>query len=133
MDVQIGGANASLVLRSDPDGSPYVAYVEVCIADELMGKRDVQQHYASAFRDLADYFGSLAADWKGWSGERTWRSLEGELALTAWHDGHVRLQVELRGPFDRDWRLRCELTIEPGEQLSAAARDFADFATQYSV
>jgi hypothetical protein len=132
MDLRIGGKDGSLVLRSDPDCSPYVGYVEVSIGDELAVRRDVQQHYASGFSDLARFFESLAADWRGWSGERTWESLEGELAFTATHDGHVRLRIDVRGSIERDWRVRCDLAVEPGEQLSAAARDARAFASQYS-
>lgn len=36
--------------------------------------------------DLGQFFTSLAKDWKGWRGERTWATLEGEFELTATTD-----------------------------------------------
>src|SRR3954454_5528811 len=46
---------------------------------------------------LAEYLEALAKDWRGWSGERLWESLEGDVALIAVHDGHgtIRLRANL--------------------------------------
>ena len=54
--------------------------------------------YETAISGIARLFETLAADWKGWEGERTWRSLESDVALGATHNklGTVRLKVRLR-------------------------------------
>jgi hypothetical protein len=36
---------------------------------------------------LADFLSELAGSWRGWEGERKWTSLEGDIELTATHDG----------------------------------------------
>ena len=91
--------------------------------DSLLATQTVEQHYASGFADLASFFESLANDWRGWAGPRRWESLEGELELVAIHDGHVRLNVTLRAAHPNDWRATGTVTIDPGEPLSAVARD----------
>ncbi len=54
--------------------------------------------YDVSLNDLTEYFGTLATDWRGWAGERQWRSLEGDLSLVATHDGlgAVTLAARLR-------------------------------------
>ena len=44
---------------------------------------------------LADYFAALESDWRGWKGQRVYESTEDDLRLTATHDGHVWLHIEL--------------------------------------
>jgi Family of unknown function (DUF6228) len=67
------------------------------------------------------FFEELALDWHGWDENKNFDSLEGDLRLSAKHDGHVRLSFEL-GEFDRPtpWAARGELTLEPGEELTEA-------------
>ena len=70
--------------------------VEVCLrVPGLEASSRVSAHYASEFDDLVAFFRQLAADWRGWDGERTYESLEHDLRLTATHDGYVRLAVQL--------------------------------------
>ena len=82
-------------------------------------------HYAVTFNDLIDYLKSLAADWRGWQGERSYESLEDDLRLTSSHDGrHVRLAVTLRQSAVPDgWSASAVLSVDPGEQMSAIASD----------
>jgi hypothetical protein len=56
----------------------------------------VSAHYATGFDELVAFLNGLASDWRGWQGERTYESLEHDLRLTATHDGHVHLVVQLR-------------------------------------
>jgi len=67
----------------------------------------------------------MADAWRGWEGEQSWSSLEGDLAVTAKHDGHVMLQIQIRDSLD--WAANAELAIDPGEELSAAVATLSDF------
>ncbi|ALV45272.1 hypothetical protein MB46_06925 [Arthrobacter alpinus] len=61
------------------------------------------------------YFDGLAVSWRGWDGEKNFHSLEGGIRLSAKHDGHVRLRLELED-FDRPdtWTIKAEVTLDPG-------------------
>jgi hypothetical protein len=75
--------------------------------------------------DLGQFFTSLANDWRGWQGERTWATLEGEFELTATSDplGHVRLAYFIRPPHTGfNWELRGVLELEAG-QLESLSLD----------
>jgi hypothetical protein len=65
---------------------------------------------------IAPFFRSLANDWKGWEGERSYSSLEGQLHLQCRHDGKgiVELQVTLGKPEPPSWALSATMTIGAG-------------------
>jgi hypothetical protein len=82
-----------------------------------------------------DFFHQLEQDWRGWGDTRSWRSLDGDLAIEARHEfGHVQLRVTLRayGPgWGNDgWTATANLTIDPGEQLSQIAADLSRLASR---
>lgn len=54
-----------------------------------------------------NWFKQIAADWKGWEGGRKWRSLDGELELSAKNShGHVSFLVQIHPmEYDNDWRI----------------------------
>jgi hypothetical protein len=75
------------------------------------------------------FFADLAANWNGWTGKKEWKSLEGELALSATINstGHVTLSVQLRsGPYPYDWNLSARILLEAG-QLDRLAHSVAAF------
>ena len=79
--------------------------------------------------DLKAFFDDLAANWRGWLGKKEWRSLEGELSLSATSDstGHVTLSARIRsGPYPFDWGLSAVLLVEAG-QLDGIAASIAAF------
>jgi hypothetical protein len=85
---------------------------------------DIQPHtWSKLFRDLAD-------NWRGWSGTKEHKSLEGHLRLSCRIDstGHVKLRVSLRGGdlFASDWQTEATLELEAGqlEGLAQEARKF---------
>lgn len=81
------------------------------------------------FGDLVAFIDDLEDNWRGWAGERSWQSLEGELAFRATHTGsHVALRVELNQQFGAGapWVARVDLTLEAGEELAAAASAVRD-------
>jgi Family of unknown function (DUF6228) len=77
---------------------------------------------------LPEYFEALAKDWRGWSDERRWESLEGDVALIAVHDGHgtVRLRASLRTEAfaQHRWNASAELLLDAGglDHLARQAR-----------
>jgi Family of unknown function (DUF6228) len=78
---------------------------------------------------LADYFAALESDWRGWKGERVYESTEDDRRLTATHDGHLWLHIELcherdasDGAERRGWTVETWLRLDPGEELSHASR-----------
>ncbi|MFJ4268678.1 DUF6228 family protein [Paenarthrobacter nicotinovorans] len=76
---------------------------------------------------LLSFFEELASNWRGWDGEKNFDSIEGDFRLAAKHDGHIRLALELRES-DRStpWTANGELTLDPGEELTAAAESLRD-------
>ena len=70
----------------------------------------------------------MAAEWRGWKGEKKWESLEGELSLTCTSDGlgHVAIQVDLVTDPMREWRGGGRIVVEAG-QLGALANAAAEF------
>jgi hypothetical protein len=85
--------------------------------------------YADEPSHLAAFFRDLAAHWQGWSGQKQWGSLEGELQFTATSDstGHTTLGVRLRsGPYPYDWTLTTALLIDAG-QLESIAKKMEEF------
>ena len=70
------------------------------------------------------FFQAMAQSWRGWDGERTIESLEGQLRLACKTDrlGHVSVRVKLRGDIGgSDWRAEDTLYLEAG-QLDELAR-----------
>jgi hypothetical protein len=66
------------------------------------------------------FFQQLAASWRGWPGEKASESLERDLRLTATHDGHVRLGVQMSRTGGPDgWSASVVLRLDPGEMARA--------------
>lgn len=84
--------------------------------------------YGPTIGDLGDFFASMARDWRGWKGERRFESVDHDLNITATHDGHVRLDVEITDGRVRGWSVTSSLVIDPGESLAAAALAVARLA-----
>ena len=120
-EVKIGSGSQSLTL-SAADALPRPDEVVVELRAEMLSASATI--YALGFTDLAEFFDGMAKDWRGWSGSRTWRSLERDLEISAEYQRHVLLRVGLRGdPYRSDWRATATIELDPGEQLSAAAQD----------
>ncbi|MBA2733704.1 MAG: hypothetical protein H0U54_12520 [Acidobacteria bacterium] len=75
---------------------------------------------------LEQFFEDLAANWKGWNGEKKWTSLEGELSLVCTTDsvGHISIEVTL---FD-GWNVRNVFYVDAG-QLDQIVLDIKKFFT----
>ena len=123
--VSIGDSSAALLLGV----SDSLDYLRVCLeCGSLRAEASVYRHHEDGFDDLADFFGELERDWRGWDGVRTWTSLEGDLRLRARHRGRIELSVELRYPVGvPEWSVTAHLSIEPGEQLSRVVAELRAF------
>lgn len=65
---------------------------------------------------LLSYVADLAEAWKGWGGEKEYASLEGQLSISAIHDGlgTVTLRVRLRQQWPPEWSAEATLELGPG-------------------
>lgn len=76
-----------------------------------------------------EFFETLAANWRGWEGEKSWGAIEGEYSLVATADsvGHITLIATLASdPFPPSWSGSISLILEAGqlEQLFCDAKRF---------
>jgi len=78
--------------------------------------------------ELADLFDDLEANWRGWSGEKAWESIEHDLRLSCTHDGlgHVKIKVEMQAYTLADWSVMAYTIVEAG-QLTKLAKDLRGF------
>ncbi|WP_410658689.1 DUF6228 family protein [Amycolatopsis sp. lyj-112] len=74
---------------------------------------------------LADFVGGLAADFRGWPGERVWNGAHLRLKASIHAGGHVALGWTL--PPDGGWEASVTTWLEAGEQLSGLAADLREF------
>ena len=79
---------------------------------------------------LDSFLASLATDWRGWDGTRTWHSLEDQMHIEATHH---RNRVELlfivwRDSMPDEWQVRFPILVAPGESLTRLAGETAGFS-----
>jgi Family of unknown function (DUF6228) len=85
----------------------------------LEGLQASVQVYSPSFHQgpesLARFFDDLAANWRGWAGEKGWGSLEGEFAIRCTCDrlGHTEMRITLRK--ELEWETSGSLIIEAGQ------------------
>ena len=78
---------------------------------------------------LADYWLELAAAWDGWSGDKVWTSLEGELNFSGSHDGKgtVTVRIQMQYGLPKGWVATAFLELDPGSSLDALAEKMKVF------
>ncbi|WP_225625377.1 DUF6228 family protein [Streptomyces werraensis] len=79
---------------------------------------------------LDTFLASLAEDFRGWQGERTWHSLCHDLTLSAEHrsGGYVRLGWAISdGAPGEEWRFETSTWHEAGEDMRTLAADIRAF------
>jgi hypothetical protein len=120
LEIRSSEAAASLAIRRDDVRGPHSELNDgYWNARLLCGPLEASlRFYEMGLGDLSGYFAALAADWRGWEGERRWESLEGDLGLIAAHDGlgTVTLTARLRtAPFSTHrWDASAELMLDAG-------------------
>ncbi|MEW1640199.1 DUF6228 family protein [Streptomyces sp. NPDC093801] len=81
---------------------------------------------------LDAFLSLLAKDFQGWDGARTWRSLEGDLTLSAEHRsrGYVHLTWGIRPrPPEESWNFEITTVHAAGEDMRRLSTRFAAFFT----
>ncbi|RBY81240.1 hypothetical protein DQ239_01095 [Blastococcus sp. TF02-09] len=77
-------------------------------------------------QSLADFLDGIAADWRGWVGDRRWHSEAAEMRFVLRHDktNTVLVRVELEDGAPPRWRCEAELEVDPGvfQQLAVEVR-----------
>jgi hypothetical protein len=77
-------------------------------------------------QSLVDFFRSMATEWYGWLGSKTWSSIEGDCSIEATVDraGHVTLIVKLNQEMGQHdpWSLKASLEVEAGQLEELAKR-----------
>ncbi|MFF2620557.1 DUF6228 family protein [Oerskovia jenensis] len=75
---------------------------------------------------LSAFLYGLYDEFRGWTGERTWESLEDELRVAARHDGHVHLRWEVtNSPYgDDSWSFSTTTHHGAGEDVRRLAEAF---------
>jgi Family of unknown function (DUF6228) len=135
----LSSPQGSLKLQSTyaPEPGPYESwqYQARIEAPSISAHVRVDDHLPSRF---FEFFAGMARDWKGWSGEREYESLEHALKISAKHDGasSVWLTIQLRSGVSEDlWRASIEMSIELGQLPSVAksAQEFTAVETRVAV
>lgn len=84
--------------------------------------------------DLAAFLTELAGDYRGWEGERTWRTHDGDLAVSAVFraGGQIGLTWTLRPWPDvaGGWTASVTIWLEAGAQMSSLAADVQHFLAE---
>jgi hypothetical protein len=79
---------------------------------------------------IARLFQEAAREWRGWSGTKSWESLEGEFRIELKTDksGHITINVEINHDCGNPepWRLKSCIMTEAGQLETIAKR-----ATQF--
>jgi hypothetical protein len=122
--------------RRGPEGDLW-SVVATLKSDGLEAQRAVTVHYATCMDELIDYLDDLALHWQGWDGLKEYKSLEGELALSARNDGygHVRLMVSMErfdGTAD-DWSCSALVVTDPGAQMAEAAASARQLLSRFPL
>ena len=108
------------------------AWIQLPVAVEgpgfsASGELDLEE-WGGGAAGFIDYFDSLAADWRGWTGERVWEDDQGNIRLVATHDGigYVFIDVSLhRLPSrsrDEEWSVNSIVAVDAGQLGSATAK-----------
>lgn len=81
---------------------------------------------------LDDFFSSLAEDFRGWEGARTWRCLNHALSISAEHHsgGHVHLRWSIIDRLlDEGWHFEATTVHAAGEEMRNLAAEIHTFLT----
>jgi hypothetical protein len=114
----------SVTIRSVRDGTELILSTENYSSSEkldisVLGPSCSARLATSSYHNgsPALLFRQMAASWRGWEGEFSWSTLEGEFKMTATADrlGHIVLLAEIKSDvYPRAWELKARLNLEAG-------------------
>ncbi|MEZ0115077.1 hypothetical protein ABH920_009112 [Catenulispora sp. EB89] len=98
-------------------------------ADGLQARLERVEVHPWQTEYLSTFLGGLAADFRGWDGERVWRTNHLGLAATFASGGHVRLVWTLSDSLvmPDSWQASVSTWIEAGEQMVQVAEQAREF------
>ena len=105
-----------------------VEYLQVSITGHDLSASS-SEIYLYGAEHLAHFFEDLAANCKGWEGEKEWSSIEEDFKLTASTDrlGHIALKIKLRsGQYSQDWEVETGIDVDAG-QIEQIAKEIKRF------
>jgi uncharacterized protein DUF6228 len=120
LEIRSNEAAAFLAIQRDgPEPRPHDHRDDYWLATLSCGSLHASlRFYELEITGLAEYFEQLAADWRGWAGERRWESLEGDVALVATHDGLGTVALIARLGTEafaiHRWTASAELLLDAG-------------------
>lgn len=130
-EIRSNEAGAFLALEPDPKRGPHADDLEDGYWNATLSCGSLHaslRFYEIRLGGFAEYLEALAEDWRGWSGERRWESLEGDVELIAVHDGRgtITLRTHLRTEAfaQHRWNASAELMLDAGglDRLARQAR-----------
>lgn len=118
--LQIRSVSDGSLFEIEPDGSDYL----VARIRSPKVSAEIRVWLYEDAQSLVAFFVAMAAQWRGWSDEKAWASLEGELELRATIDraGHVKIDIRMQNTLGGNpWSLVSSIDTEAG-QLEAIAK-----------
>lgn len=130
-EIRSNEAGAFLRIERDPERGPHADDLEDGYWNTTLSCGSLHtslRFYEMRLGGLVEYFAALAKTWRGWSGERRWESLEGDVEIIATHDGRgtISLWASLRTEAfaQHRWNVTAELLLDAGglDHLTRQAR-----------
>ena len=130
-EIRSNEAGAFLRIEQDPEPGPHAHDLKDDYWNTTLSCGALHaslRFYEIRLSGFADYLSALATDWRGWTGERRWESLEGDVETIATHDGRgtIALRVNLRTEAfaQHRWTATAELLLDAGglDHLTRQAR-----------
>jgi uncharacterized protein DUF6228 len=121
------GSRAVVLSNPEWSGGELDYFTATIRAEGLSATRRI---YAYGAATLIGFFEDIAVAWRGWEGEKSWASVEGDLEFAATHDGlgHVSLRARVANLGEGwDWDAWCELILDAGAHLEATLGEIRRF------
>ncbi|WP_438490285.1 DUF6228 family protein [Streptomyces sp. S186] len=97
-------------------------------AEGLEARLDSVETSVWGREDVTDFLDRLAADFRGWDGERTWSMNHLGLRAVFRPGGHVGLTWRFQpGTVRAPWKASVTTWLEAGQQMAALAADVREF------
>ncbi|MCX4477938.1 DUF6228 family protein [Streptomyces cellulosae] len=133
--VRVGHPGPALLLLSEPtrpfEDEPTLDFLIKALGPWGSVETSVETWNGDGFDT---FLSSLAEDFRGWEGARTWHSVCYDLTLSAEHRGsHVELTwgIHDRAPSE-GWHFKITTAHAPGEDMRALAADIHTFIASFA-